>query len=186
MHNPRAHESASLQSQPPPEEQNYGATAAHGRQGPVVSVSRKSLAKRDCLIATVLCYTDVINFMGWFLVPGILLDIEKYFKLSDGDTGLLQTAFILCYMLAVPIFRYLGDRYNREFILGAGIFFWSGVTLSRSFISELLEFCLVLAGSGCRGLCDWSPGNVGTAVPLQGSACGGHCVTVPPRDMQFI
>ncbi|XP_057266762.1 protein spinster homolog 3 [Pezoporus wallicus] len=161
MHNPRAHESTSLQSQPPPEEQSYGATAAHGRQDPVVSVSRKSLAKRGYLIAAVLCYTNLINFMDWFLVPGILLDIQKYFKLSDGDTGLLQTVFILCYMLAAPVFGYLGDRYNRKIILGAGIFFWSGVTLSSSFISELYYWIFFLS----RGLVGIGTASYSTIAP---------------------
>ena len=63
--------------------------------------------------------------------------------------------FILCYMLAAPVFGYLGDWYNRKIILGAGISFWSGVTLSSSFISELVRcfflspmkiICLCLAG----------------------------------------
>uniref|UniRef100_A0A672UUR1 SPNS lysolipid transporter 3, sphingosine-1-phosphate (putative) n=1 Tax=Strigops habroptila TaxID=2489341 RepID=A0A672UUR1_STRHB len=151
----------SLQSQPPPEEQNYGATAAHGRQGPIVSVSRKGPAKRDYLIAAVLCYTNLINFMDWFLVPGILLDIQKYFKLSDGDTGLLQTVFILCYMLAAPVFGYLGDRYNRKIILGAGIFFWSGVTLSSSFISELYYWIFFLS----RGLVGIGTASYSTIAP---------------------
>ncbi|XP_065550875.1 protein spinster homolog 3-like isoform X2 [Lathamus discolor] len=161
MHNPRAHEGTSLQSQPPPEERNYGATAAHGRPDPVVSVSRKSPAKRGYLIAAVLCYTNLINFMDWFLVPGILLDIQKYFKLSDGDTGLLQTVFVLCYMLAAPVFGYLGDRYNRKIILGAGIFFWSGVTLSSSFISELYYWIFFLS----RGLVGIGTASYSTIAP---------------------
>lgn len=70
MQNPGAHENTGLQSQPPPEEQNYGATAARVRQGPVVSVSRKGQAKREYLIVAVLCYANLINFMDWFLVPG--------------------------------------------------------------------------------------------------------------------
>ncbi|NXD68006.1 SPNS3 protein, partial [Eolophus roseicapillus] len=156
-----AHESTSLQSQPPPEKQNYGATAAHGRQGPVMSVSRKSPAKRDYLTAAVLCCTNLIHFMDWFLVPGILLDIQKYFKLGDGDTGLLQTVFILCYMLAAPVFGYLGDRYNRKVILGAGIFFWSGVTLSSSFISELYYWMFFLS----RGLVGIGTASYSTIAP---------------------
>uniref|UniRef100_A0A8B9FE23 Sphingolipid transporter 3 (putative) n=1 Tax=Amazona collaria TaxID=241587 RepID=A0A8B9FE23_9PSIT len=157
----QAQEGTSLQSQPPLEEQNYGAAAAHGRQGPVVSVPRKSPAKRDYLIAAVLCYTNLINFMDWFLVPGILLDIQKYFRLSDGDTGLLQTVFILCYMLAAPVFGYLGDRYNRKIILGAGIFFWSGVTLSSSFISELYYWIFFLS----RGLVGIGTASYSTIAP---------------------
>lgn len=70
MQNPSAHENTDLQPQPPPEEQNYGATATHVRQGTFVSVSRNDPAKRDYLIAAVLCYANLINFMDWFIVPG--------------------------------------------------------------------------------------------------------------------
>ncbi|XP_048823010.1 protein spinster homolog 3-like isoform X2 [Lagopus muta] len=123
MQNPSAHENTDLQPRVPHEEQNYGATAARVRRGPQVPVSRNRPAKRDYLIVGVLCYANLINFMDWFIVPGILLDIQKYFELGDGAAGLLQTVFILCYMLAAPFFGYLGDRYNRKVILGAGIFF---------------------------------------------------------------
>lgn len=70
MQNPDAHENTGLQFQPPLEEQNYGATAARVRQGPSVSVPRNSPAKRDYLVAAVLCYANLINFMDWFIVPG--------------------------------------------------------------------------------------------------------------------
>lgn len=39
-------------------------------------------------------------------------------------------------MVAAPIFGYLGDRFNRKVILSCGIFFWSVVTLSSSFIGK--------------------------------------------------
>uniref|UniRef100_A0A8C8BD43 Sphingolipid transporter 3 (putative) n=1 Tax=Otus sunia TaxID=257818 RepID=A0A8C8BD43_9STRI len=150
-----------LQPQLPPVEQNYGATAAHVRQAPLMSVSRNGPAMRDYMIAAVLCYANLINFMDWFIVPGILLDIQKYFKLSDGDTGLLQTVFILCYMLAAPIFGYLGDRYNRKIILGAGIFFWSGVTLGSSFISESYYWIFFIS----RGLVGIGTASYSTVAP---------------------
>ncbi|NXK55925.1 SPNS3 protein, partial [Chauna torquata] len=156
-----AHENTGLQSQPPLEEQNYGATAAHVRQDPLVSVTRNSPAKRDYLIVGVLCYANLINFMDWFIVPGILLDIQKYFKLRDAGTGLLQTVFILCYMLAAPFFGYLGDRYNRKIILGAGIFFWSGVTLGTSFISESYYWIFFLS----RGLVGIGTASYSTIAP---------------------
>uniref|UniRef100_A0A8B9EQC8 Sphingolipid transporter 3 (putative) n=1 Tax=Anser cygnoides TaxID=8845 RepID=A0A8B9EQC8_ANSCY len=150
-----------LQSQPPPEEQNYGATEAHERQGPFVSVSRNSSAKRDYLTVGVLCYANLINFMDWFIVPGILLDIQQYFNLSDGEAGLLHTVFILCYMLAAPFFGYLGDRYNRKIILGAGIFFWSVVTLGTSFISESYHWIFFLS----RGLVGIGTASYSTVAP---------------------
>ncbi|ETE72246.1 Protein spinster-like 2, partial [Ophiophagus hannah] len=39
-------------------------------------------------------------------------------------------------MVAAPIFGYLGDRFNRKIILSCGIFFWSAITFSSSFITE--------------------------------------------------
>ncbi|KAM9370660.1 protein spinster homolog 3-like [Phaethornis superciliosus] len=161
MQSPGACENTGLQSQLPPEERNCGATAAQVRQGPLVSVSRNGPKKREYVIAAVLCYVNLINFMDWFIIPGILLDIQEYFKLSDGDTGLLQTVFILCYMLAAPIFGYLGDRYNRKIILGAGVFFWSSVTLGSSFISEWYYWIFFLS----RGLVGIGTASYSTVAP---------------------
>uniref|UniRef100_A0A669PEH2 Sphingolipid transporter 3 (putative) n=1 Tax=Phasianus colchicus TaxID=9054 RepID=A0A669PEH2_PHACC len=88
-------------------------------------------------------------------------DIQKYFALNDGTAGLLQTVFVLCYMLAAPFFGYLGDRYNRKVILGAGIFFWSAVTLGTSFISK--SYCWIFFLS--RGLVGIGTASYSTVAP---------------------
>ncbi|NXI52117.1 SPNS3 protein, partial [Chloroceryle aenea] len=155
------HENTTLQPRPPPEELSYGATAAHWGQDPAVSVPRSGPAKQDYLIAAVLCYANLINFMDWSIVPGILLDLQTYFELSDRDTGLLNTVFIMCYMLAAPIFGYLGDGYNRKLILGAGVFFWSGVTLGSSFISKSYYWTFFLS----RGLVGIGTASYSTVAP---------------------
>ncbi|NXY90820.1 SPNS3 protein, partial [Alcedo cyanopectus] len=156
-----AQENTVLQPRQPVEELSYGATAAHGRKDPVVARSRNSPAKRIYLTAAVLCYANLIIFMDWYIVPGILLELQKYFELGDGVSGLLQTVFTLCYMLAAPIFGYLGDRYNRKIILGAGIFLWSGATLGSSFISE--SYCWIFFLS--RGLVGIGTASYSTIAP---------------------
>ncbi|XP_010218425.1 PREDICTED: protein spinster homolog 3 [Tinamus guttatus] len=161
MPNPETHENTTLQLPLPLDERNYGATAARSRHVPCESVPRHSPAKRDYMVAGVLCYANLINFMDWFIVPGILLDIQKYFRLGDGGAGLLQTVFILCYMLAAPFFGYLGDRRNRKIILGAGIFFWSGVTLGSSFINESYSWIFFLS----RGLVGIGTASYSTIAP---------------------
>ncbi|OWK59823.1 Protein spinster 3 [Lonchura striata] len=161
MQAPCEHEDTSLLLQPLFEGEDYGAAAADGTPCPSVSVARNNPAKRDCLVVAVLCFGNLVNFIDWFIVPGILLDIQKYFGLSDGKTGLLQTVFTLCYMLAAPIFGYLGDRYNRKIILGAGIFFWSGVTLGSSFITESHYRIFVLS----RGLVGIGSASYSTIAP---------------------
>ncbi len=47
--------------------------------------------------------------------------------------GLLQTAFIVSYMLLSPFFGYLGDRHSRKYIISVGISLWSLFTLAGSF-----------------------------------------------------
>ena len=74
------------------------------------------------------------------LRSGVLSDVKSFYNINNADTGLLQTSFIISYMLLSPIFGYLGDRYNRKIIMAVGIFFWSGVTLAGSFVPREVSF----------------------------------------------
>uniref|UniRef100_A0A8C4VXV3 SPNS lysolipid transporter 3, sphingosine-1-phosphate (putative) n=1 Tax=Gopherus evgoodei TaxID=1825980 RepID=A0A8C4VXV3_9SAUR len=125
-----------LQSQQTPGSQNYGATAPTTSTAQLLQTTGKISAKRSYLAVGVLCYINLLNYMDWFIVPGVLVDVTKYFNISDSIAGLLQTVFILCFLMSAPFFGYLGDRYNRKVILSAGIVLWSGVTLGSSFITE--------------------------------------------------
>ncbi|XP_024121455.1 protein spinster homolog 2 isoform X5 [Oryzias melastigma] len=98
--------------------------------------------------AVFLSFGNVLNYMDRYTVTGVLLDIQRQFQVSDGKIGLLQTVFICSFMVAAPIFGYLGDRFNRKVILSCGIFFWSIITLSSSFISKEYYWLFVLS----RGL----------------------------------
>ena len=67
---------------------------------------------------------------------GVLVQIQQFFNISDSEAGLLQTIFVCSYMVAAPIFGYLGDRYNRKVIMIFGILVWSGATLGASFVTN--------------------------------------------------
>ncbi|XP_042194656.1 protein spinster homolog 2 [Callorhinchus milii] len=90
--------------------------------------------------------------MDRYTVAGVLADIQRHFEVSDSKSGLLPTVFIFSFMVATPIFGFLGDRFNRKFILSCGIFFWSAVTITSSFITKpnfwLLLFTRALVGFG--------------------------------------
>uniref|UniRef100_A0A8C4W3E7 SPNS lysolipid transporter 3, sphingosine-1-phosphate (putative) n=1 Tax=Gopherus evgoodei TaxID=1825980 RepID=A0A8C4W3E7_9SAUR len=115
----------------------------------LLQTTGKISAKRSYLAVGVLCYINLLNYMDWFIVPGVLVDVTKYFNISDSIAGLLQTVFILCFLMSAPFFGYLGDRYNRKVILSAGIVLWSGVTLGSSFITE--SVCHLLIWNGLVG-----------------------------------
>ncbi|XP_027887111.1 sphingosine-1-phosphate transporter SPNS2 isoform X8 [Xiphophorus couchianus] len=98
--------------------------------------------------AGILSFGNVLNYMDRSTVAGVLLDIQRHYEVTDSGAGLLQTVFICSFMVAAPIFGYLGDRFNRKVILSCGIFFWSTVTLLSSFISKEHYWLFVLS----RGL----------------------------------
>ncbi|XP_035691075.1 protein spinster homolog 1-like isoform X3 [Branchiostoma floridae] len=108
-----------------------------------------------CLVygtVAVLVFVNLLNYMDRFTLAGVLIDIQSFYGISNSDAGLLQTSFILSYMVLAPLFGYLGDRYNRKFLMAAGILFWSGTTLAGSFIPKehfwLFLFMRAMVGIG--------------------------------------
>ena len=91
----------------------------------------------------ILCYVNLINYMDRSTVAGVIVDIKNdpFFNVkSDKDVGLLQTAFVICYMMFAPIFGYLGDRYNRKWILILGLSLWALSTFFGSFMKNFWAF----------------------------------------------
>ncbi|XP_075847865.1 protein spinster homolog 3 isoform X3 [Microtus pennsylvanicus] len=123
----------------------YGTLASGGCLPPPTSASWNLPRWRASLAAAVLCYINLLNYMNWFIIPGVLLDVQKYFNISDSHAGLLQTVFIGCLLVSAPVFGYLGDRHSRKAILCFGILLWSGAGLSSSFISYQDQRTCVLA-----------------------------------------
>ncbi|XP_052861389.1 protein spinster isoform X2 [Anopheles cruzii] len=84
----------------------------------------------------VLCFVNLINYMDRFTIAGVLTEIQDHFQIGDDEGGLLQTAFVLSYMICAPIFGYLGDRYSRKWIMVLGVSLWSTTTLLGSYMNH--------------------------------------------------
>ncbi|XP_076298182.1 lysolipid transporter protein spinster isoform X1 [Lasioglossum baleicum] len=110
----------------------------------------RSVSRSDWLTVGVLCFVNLINYMDRFTIAGILPDIKKDFNIRNDRSGLLQTAFILSYMVFAPLFGYLGDRYNRKIIMGSGVFLWCLTTFIGSYMKTFGWFLLfrTLVGIG--------------------------------------
>ncbi|EDL12688.1 RIKEN cDNA 9830002I17, isoform CRA_b [Mus musculus] len=139
----------------------YGALASGTCLPPSTPVSWSLPRWRAYLAAAVLCYVNLLNYMNWFIIPGVLLDVQKYFHISDSHAGLLQTVFISCLLVSAPVFGYLGDRYNRKAILSFGILLWSGAGLSSSFISYQYSWLFFLS----RGFVGTGAASYSTIAP---------------------
>ena len=101
------------------------------------------LNKRKAMTVIILVYVNLINYMDRSTVAGMLEKIkqDQQFNIhQDKYLGLLQTAFVVCYMIFAPVFGYLGDRYSRKWLLAVGISFWSLSTLIGSFMGNFWWF----------------------------------------------
>ncbi|CAH6785976.1 Spns2 [Phodopus roborovskii] len=120
-----------------------------------------SLGRGRGAAAAILSLGNVLNYLDRYTVAGVLLDIQQHFGVKDRGAGLLQSVFICSFMVAAPIFGYLGDRFNRKVILSCGIFFWSAITFSSSFIPQQYFWLLVLS----RGLVGIGEASYSTIAP---------------------
>ncbi|XP_055797736.1 protein spinster homolog 1 isoform X2 [Salvelinus fontinalis] len=139
------------------EEPGAGPSQRREEEEPASGVS----SMRAVFTVTVLCFINLLNYMDRFTVAGVLPDIEQYFGINDGKSGLLQTVFICSYMFLAPIFGYLGDRYNRKIIMSVGIGFWSIVTLASSYTPKEYFWLLLLT----RGLVGVGEASYSTIAP---------------------
>ncbi|XP_021784279.2 protein spinster homolog 3 isoform X6 [Papio anubis] len=57
---------------------------------------------RAYVAAAVLCYINLLNYMNWFIIAGVLLDVQEFFQISDSHAGLLQTDASLWLLSQAP------------------------------------------------------------------------------------
>ena len=80
---------------------------------------------------------NLLNYIDRSILNGMLPLIKEDWGLSDEKLGFLVAAFTVVYMIAAPVFGWLGDRYSRKWIAGIGVAVWSvstaAASLSRNF-----------------------------------------------------
>ena len=98
----------------------------------------------------VLTGLNLLDYLDRQLLGATLTPIKNELGLSDLWMGRLQTSFMWGYFLTSPIFGWLGDRFPRRWLIGAGVFVWSIGTLMTGHMSALgaLVFFRVLVGFG--------------------------------------
>jgi MFS family permease len=93
---------------------------------------------------------NLLNYIDRW-VPSAVKDLFKRdLDLTDAQTSLPLSAFIIVYMLASPIFGSLAERGNRRVLIAIGVAVWSlataGAAFSQGFASLLLARSLVGVG----------------------------------------
>ncbi|OAF71934.1 hypothetical protein A3Q56_00291 [Intoshia linei] len=126
---------------------------------------------RKKLMIAVMTFINLCNFADRFAVAGVLSDVKIHFgtkdaELSDGNTGLIQTSFVIVFMIMSPIFGYLGDRYNRKIILIFSQVCWLLSTLSATYVPDgkfmIFLFCRSMVGVGEASYATITPSLIGS------------------------
>uniref|UniRef100_A0A0N5BLI4 MFS domain-containing protein n=1 Tax=Strongyloides papillosus TaxID=174720 RepID=A0A0N5BLI4_STREA len=101
-----------------------------------IGQNKKYTGWRAYIVIGVLFIINMLNYMDRYTVAGVLTQIQAFYSLNDSEGGLLQTIFIVFYMVFAPLAGFLGDRYNRKYIITIGITIWIVAVFASSFIPQ--------------------------------------------------
>ncbi|HEY1417823.1 MAG TPA: MFS transporter, partial [Myxococcaceae bacterium] len=134
---------------------------------PALPVVRRALPGAGYALG-VLTFINVINYLDRYLVAGILPRIEDTLHIDHAQGGLLQSMFIVVYMLVAPLGGYVGDRYPRRWVLSLSILIWSFATFGSGLAGTfaVLLMARALVGVGEAGYGTVSPGLIADFFPL--------------------
>ena len=104
----------------------------------------------------VLTLINLFNYLDRWIVAALAESMKhSELRLSDGQLGLLMTGFLIVYMLAAPLFGWLGDKRSRPRLLGLGVGIWSIATalagLARNYLGLFAARAMVGIGEAAYG-----------------------------------
>jgi MFS family permease len=117
----------------------------------------------------VLVAINTMNFYDRQVLPAVQEKIRVEWKLSDTQLGWLGTAFILLYaVIGLPLGR-IADRWNRRWLLAAGVALWSATTFLSGFATGfwglfVFRLCVGIGEATCAPT---SSSLIGDLVPAR-------------------
>jgi len=119
------------------------------------------------LAINLFCYLD--RYILASIIPAIKAAFLAGDPNANGKAGLLTTAFLASYMLTVPVFGWMADRWSRWVIIGVSVGLWSvasGVTgFATSFMMLLMT--RVFLGVGEAGYGPAAPTIISDLYPVE-------------------
>lgn len=73
----------------------------------------------------------------------VTTDIQKDLGLTSMQIGLAQTAMFLTLAVMVPLAGFVGDRFNKKWIITLSILFWSLATVMTGFVGGLIGIVVI-------------------------------------------
>src|SRR5256886_14768939 len=112
-------------------------------------------------VLAVMVGINFLNYLDRYILPAVANKIQAEFHLTDGQVGLLGSAFLLVYAVATVPFGIWADRGVRKTVIGIGVTIWSLATL----FTGLARSCAQLfAARAVMGIGEASYSPAGTAL----------------------
>src|SRR2546425_976307 len=100
-------------------------------------------------VLAVMVGINFLNYLDRYILPAVATKIQAEFHLTDGQVGLLQSAFLLVYAVATIPFGIWADRGVRKTVIGIGVTIWSLATI---FTGLARSYAQLFAARGGREL----------------------------------
>jgi MFS transporter, Spinster family, sphingosine-1-phosphate transporter len=112
------------------------------------SLANNSLASGAGYAVFILTMMNLLNYLDR-IIPSVVKDLFKAdLKLTDAQTSLPITGFVIVYMLTSPIFGALADRWSRKVLIALGVALWSLATGAAALAVGFWTFLLARAFVG--------------------------------------
>ncbi|GMV27231.1 MAG: MFS transporter [Phycisphaerae bacterium] len=134
---------------------------------------------------------NLFNYIDRYILAAVLPQVGKHFfgEGADADPnakfklGLLSTAFLVSYMVAAPVFGWLGDRWRRWAIIGVGVIAWSLATGGSGLAATygVLLACRICVGVGEAAYGPIAPTVISDLYPIRrrGAVLAWFYVAIP-------
>ena len=111
---------------------------AHGKGAnkTIVGVKRQHRFQSAWFSVLLLCFANGLNYVNRYTLPTVVGRLKTAFDLKETQLGLIQTTFELVYVVSSPLFGYLGDRYDRRYLLLSAMLIGNLSGFLTSFVQE--------------------------------------------------
>jgi MFS family permease len=140
---------------------------SHASATPHPGPSTNVLPPGGAYAVGVLTVMNLLNYVDRF-VPSAVKDLFKgELNMTDAETSLPLTAFVVVYMLFTPVFGSLGDRWSRKAVIAAGVALWSLATAAAAMATGFWSFLLArsLVGVGEAAYATMAPALISDFYP---------------------
>ncbi|CAD5223538.1 unnamed protein product [Bursaphelenchus okinawaensis] len=128
-------------AEPGPEEK----TAQDGENGNQVAAAEQpkvdtKITCKEIIVIGILFTINLVNYMDRLTISVVLTEVQAYFDIDNAQAGFIKTIFLTCFLGVAPVCGFLGDRYNRKWILVFGLVIWIGGVMALTFVPANLFY----------------------------------------------